>query len=36
MGTKIFWGVDGCDLVGGSGQGFAFGGVLALAGYGSF
>ena len=36
IGAKIFWCIGGGDLVGGRGQCFAFGGVLAFAGYRTF
>jgi hypothetical protein len=36
IGAKIFWRVGRGDFVGGCGQSFAFGGVLAFAGYGAF
>jgi hypothetical protein len=36
IGAKIFWRIGGGDLVSGCGQSFAFGGVLAFAGYRAF
>ena len=36
IGAKTFWRIGGGDLVGGCGQRFAFGGVLAFAGYRAF
>jgi hypothetical protein len=36
IGAKIFWRIGGGDLVSGCGQCFAFGGVLAFAGYRAF
>jgi hypothetical protein len=36
IGAEILGGVGGGDLVVGGGEGFAFGGVLAFAGYRAF
>jgi hypothetical protein len=36
IGAKIFWSIGGGDLMSSCGECFAFGGVLAFAGYRAF